>query len=176
MERRQGQAHVLWEFVFCVPSTTWPSGPDSGRMFLKLIDIYSHKNVNVLALGFGTRSGLYGGIERGWYTSKDTGTAVVHYRSARASGLTSGCCWPPDPTTTITTAAPGRRTVRRAGDCRQYGRSYYLKVAIRSGRYGMLVSSNSTGRNTGSFNPPTFDTDSGLPRSEVVPKPHRQPW
>jgi hypothetical protein len=51
-----------------------------------------------------------------------------------------------------------------------------MKVAIRSGRHGMLVSSNSTGRNTGSLNPPTFDADSGLPRSEVAPKPHRQPW
>ena len=30
---------LLWEFAFCVPSTTWPSGPASSVMFLKLIDM-----------------------------------------------------------------------------------------------------------------------------------------
>lgn len=44
---------------------------------------------------------------------------------------------------------------------------YRLKVAIQNGRDGALVSLNSTGRNTGSFNPPTFDTGSGLPRQKV---------
>ena len=46
------------------------------------------------------------------------------------------------------------------------GRLYYLLVAVRDGLDGRLVSSNYTGGNTGSFNPPTFDTDSGLPRQK----------
>ena len=64
---------------------------------------------------------------------------------------TASSCWPPKSTTTITTAATSRWTVRRADDCRQYGRLYYMKVAIRNGRYGVLVSSDSTGRKTGSL-------------------------
>ena len=44
---------------------------------------------------------------------------------------------------------------------------YCLLVAVRDGLDSRLVSSNSTGGNTGSFNPPTFDTDSGLPRQKL---------
>ena len=36
---RDRQFRFLWEFAFCVPSTTWPSGPASSVMFLKLIDM-----------------------------------------------------------------------------------------------------------------------------------------
>ena len=94
--------------------------------------------------------GVKWGIERGWYTGEGTGNAKAKVSNWDLGSDYKGRCWPPTPTTANNNRSTGQRTVRRAGDCRRYGRSYHMKVAIRSGRYGMLVSSNSTGRNTGS--------------------------
>jgi len=61
---------------------------------------------------------------------------------------------------------PTNGRVSPGGRCRRYGRLYRLKIAIQNGQDDALVSLNSTGKNTGSFNPPTFDTGSGLPRQK----------
>ena len=37
IDKKRAKDDKLWEFAFCVPSTTWARGPVSGVMFLKLM-------------------------------------------------------------------------------------------------------------------------------------------
>ena len=94
---------------------------------------------------------IWGGIERGWCTSENTSTDAVHTDKPAASRSDFGLPLAIGSNHSNNNRSADQRAVRWAGGCLQYGRSYYMNVAIRNGRYGVLVSSGSAGRKTGSL-------------------------